>query len=335
MLGQGVDLLVILPGLGEELDLRQRLRDVMRITDSICGRPHTDGVWSAHCREYATRKADFPSYMRVLARQMGANAARAALRGHTEVPMGEAAKLIFGYPVMIDGFALNSSDLPLPRLGLLEEVAKTVNALRYFNNDGMIFLWGETDSSGPSGANTALGARRAEAVAAYLRRAGVPAAAIQTLSLGSTFASRTSRRDAASRRVEIRFQEPPPPPAPTPQGAPTAVRPQLRLDLLPRSSVSGPTQFPPFSLTPTPNTGTQYGWPGLFKDENRQTWCQNIATLITISDGTGATGNALGALCSPIPVGGTREPYTVPLDQGTGLPNSTIFNLPTLHFNWP
>ena len=192
--------------------------------------------------------------------------------------MGEAAKLIFGYPVMIDGFALNSGDLPLPQLGLLDEVAKTVNALRYFNNDGMVFLWGETDSSGPSGANTALGARRAEAVAAYLRRAGVPAAAIQTLSLGPTFASRTSRRDAASRRVEIRFQEPPPPPAPTPRGAPTAVRPQLRLDLLPRSSVSGPIQFPPFTLTPTPNTGTQYGWPGLFKDENRQTWCQNIAT---------------------------------------------------------
>ena len=95
--------------------------------------------------------------------------------------MGEAAKLIFGYPVMIDGFALNSGDLPLPQLGLLDEVAKTVNALRYFNNDGMVFLWGETDLSGPSGANTALGARRAEAVAAYLRRAGVPAAAIQTL----------------------------------------------------------------------------------------------------------------------------------------------------------
>ena len=112
--------------------------------------------------------------------------------------MGKSAKLIFGYPVMIDGFALNSSALPLPRLGLLDEVAQTVNALRFFNNDGMLFIWGETDSSGLAGGNTALGARRAEAVAAYLRQAGVPATAIMTLSLGSTFASTTSRHDAAS-----------------------------------------------------------------------------------------------------------------------------------------
>jgi hypothetical protein len=88
-------------------------------------------------------------------------------------------------------------------------------------------------------------------------------------------------------------------------------------------------------MTPNPNTGTQFGWPGLFKDEARQTWCQNIATLITISDKSGGLGNALGSLCSPIPVGGSHDPVMPPLDQGTGLPNSTIFNLPPWHFNLP
>lgn len=250
--------------------------------------------------------------------------------------MGEAAKLIFGYPVMIDGFAVNSNDVPARHFALLREVAATVNALRFFNGGGMVFLWGETDLSGETGYNDALGGRRADAVAEYLRLAGVPRGVIRTISMGAAFASTTSRLDAASRRVEVRFQEPPAE-RPAPQTTPVVVQPQFRVDRLPLPGIPGlpPTQFPPFTMTPSPNTGTQYGWPGLFKDEDRQTWCQNIATLITVSDGSGAMGNALGALCSPIPVGGNRDPYTVPLDQGTGLPNSTIFNLPTWHFKWP
>ena len=249
--------------------------------------------------------------------------------------MGEAAKLIFGYPVMIDGFAVNSSQVPERHRALLQEVAETVKALRFFKGDGMVFLWGETDLSGETRFNQALGVRRADAVAESLQLAGVPRGAIQTISVGSVFASTTSRLDASSRRVEIRFQEPPAE-RPAQQAAPGMVRPHFRVDrspLLPR--IPGSTQFPPFTMTPNPNAGTQYGWPGLFTDENRQTWCQNIATLITVSDGSGAMGNALGALCSPIPVGGNRDPVMPPLDQGTGLPNTTIFNLPPLHFNWP
>ena len=42
--------------------------------------------------------------------------------------MSEAAKLIFGLPVMIDGFALNSNDVPVRHFALLDEVAETVNA---------------------------------------------------------------------------------------------------------------------------------------------------------------------------------------------------------------
>lgn len=248
--------------------------------------------------------------------------------------MGDAAKLIFGLPVMIDGFGLNSSDVPVKHWELLDDVAETVNALRFFDDGGMVFLWGETDLSGETGFNNTLGGRRADAVAAYLRIAGVPPSAIQTISVGSIFASRTSRQDAASRRVEIRFQEPPA--ARSAQQVPSVVvRPQFRVDRLPLPRIPGSTQFPPFTMTPNPNTGTQYGWPGLFKDEDRQTWCQNIATLITVSDGSGAMGNALGALCSPIPVGGSHDPFTPPLDQGTGLPNSVIFNLPPWHFNLP
>jgi OmpA family len=248
--------------------------------------------------------------------------------------MSEAAKLIFGQPVMIDGFALNSSAVPVQHFALLNEVAQTVNALRFFNDGGIVFLWGETDLSGETGFNNELAARRADAVATYLRIAGVPPRVIQTLSLGSAFASTTSRKDAASRRVEIRFQEPPAV-QPAQQAPPAVVRPQFRVDRLPPPRIPNPSQYPGFTMTPIPNTGTQYGWPGLFKDEARQTWCQNIATLITISDGSGAMGNALGALCSPIPVGGSREPFTPPLDQGTGLPNTTIFNLPPWHFNLP
>jgi len=247
--------------------------------------------------------------------------------------MSEAAKLIFGLPVMIDGFALNSSDVPVRQFALLDEVAETVNALRFFDDGGMVFLWGETDLSGETGFNNTLSGKRADAVAAYLRLSGVAPAAIGTISVGSVFASRTARQDAGSRRVEVRFQEPP---AVQPaQQVPPVVRPQFRVDRLPLPRIPGSTQFPPFSMTPNPNTGTQYGWPGLFKDEDRQTWCQNIATLITVSDGSGAMGNALGALCSPIPVGGSHESFTPPLDQGTGLPNSVIFNLPPWHFNLP
>jgi hypothetical protein len=199
--------------------------------------------------------------------------------------MSEAAKLIFGLPVMIDGFALNSSDVPVRHFALLDEVAKTVNALRFFDDGGMVFLWGETDLSGETGFNNTLGGKRADAVAAYLRLAGVPPAAIGTISVGSVFASRTARQDAGSRRVEVRFQEPP---AVQPaQQVPPVVRPQFRVDRLPLPRIS-------------------YGWPGLFKDEDRQTWCQNNATLITVSDGSGAMGNALGALCSPIPVARLR-----------------------------
>ena len=71
--------------------------------------------------------------------------------------MGEAAKLIFGYPVMIDGFALNSNVVPAQHFALLDEVAKTVNALRSFKNGGMVLLWGETDLSGETAFNDTLG----------------------------------------------------------------------------------------------------------------------------------------------------------------------------------
>lgn len=85
--------------------------------------------------------------------------------------MGESAKLIFEYPVMIDGFALNSSSIPAKHFALLDEVAETVNALYFFDDGGMVFLWGETDLSGETDFNNTLGGKRAEAVAAYLRLA--------------------------------------------------------------------------------------------------------------------------------------------------------------------
>jgi hypothetical protein len=247
--------------------------------------------------------------------------------------MSEAAKLIFGFPVMIDGFATASSVLPVRHFELLDDCAQTLMALRYFDDGGMVFLWGETDSSGEQTFNDTLSGRRAEAVAAYLRFEGVPAAMIQTFRVGSVFASTRARQDAASRRVEIRFQASATIPAPAP--VPAVVRPQFQIDrLLPRLHPA--SVFSPFNLTPTPsNNNTQYGWPGLFQDEDRQTWCQNIANLVSVSDSSGGLSNALGTLCAPIPLGGSHEKFTPPIDQGTGLPNTTIFNLPPWHFNLP
>jgi len=249
--------------------------------------------------------------------------------------MSEAAKLIFGVPVMVDGFATASSDVPARHLPLLDDVAQTLLALQFFNDGGMVFLWGETDASGTEQFNDALSGRRADAVAKYLQWEGVPASMIQTLPLGSAFASTGVRRDPASRRVEIRYVASNTPPAA--YLIPPVVRPQYAIDLrVPKVFGQPPSAFTPFTMTPTPNnSGTQLGWPGLFKDEDRQTWCQNIATLITISDKSGGLGNALGGLCSPIPVGGSRDPQPVPLDQGTGLPNAVFFNLPPWHFNLP
>ena len=248
--------------------------------------------------------------------------------------MSEAAKLIFGFPVMIDGFATSSSVVPVQHFALLDDCAQTLKALRFFDDGGMVFLWGETDASGEQTFNDTLSGRRADAVADYLRFEGVPAAMIQTLRVGSVFASTRARQDAASRRVEIRFVASATVPAPT--AVPPVVRPQFTIDRLPTPRVYPPSVYPPFNFTPTPSNGrTQYGWPGLFQDEDRQTWCQNIANLITVSDGTGGLSNALGSLCAPIPLGGSHEQVTPPIDQGTGLPNTTIFNLPPWHFNLP
>ena len=175
--------------------------------------------------------------------------------------MGESAKLIFfGYPVMIDGFALNSSNIPAKHFSLLNEVAETVNALRFFNDGGMVCLWGETDSSGETSFNDTLGGKRAQAVAAYLRIAGVPSQVIQTISVGATLASRRSWQDAGSRRVEIRLQKPPAEQR-VQQVMPVVVRPLFRVDRLPLPTIPGSTQFPCFTMTPNANTGTQYGWP--------------------------------------------------------------------------
>jgi hypothetical protein len=252
--------------------------------------------------------------------------------------MSEAAKLIFELPVMIDGFASGSSEIPAKHRALLSDVADTLKALRFFNGDGMVFLCGETDSTGTAQVNDGLRGRRAEAVAAQLRRLGVPASMIQILHVSPTF-TQPGREDATSRGVEIRYV-----PAKKPPAWNEFFKDQSDVDAkydiarlpLPKIPDQAPSRFPPFTMTPSPGSGaTKFAWPGLFKDEDRQTWCQNIATLITISDKSGGLGNALGGLCSPIPVGGNRDPFTTPIDQGTGLPNTVIFNLPTLHFNWP
>ena len=89
--------------------------------------------------------------------------------------MSEAAKLIFGFPVMIDGFATASSVLPVRHFALLDDVAQTLKALRYFDDGGMVFLWGETDSSGEQTFNDTLSGRRSISNSARSRRLAVAA----------------------------------------------------------------------------------------------------------------------------------------------------------------
>ncbi len=74
--------------------------------------------------------------------------------------MGAGANLILGLPVLIDGFVLNSQYVPYQHLATLQDAARTINALRFFNPEGIVFLWGETDLSGTVAYNNRLGQQR-------------------------------------------------------------------------------------------------------------------------------------------------------------------------------
>jgi outer membrane protein OmpA-like peptidoglycan-associated protein len=122
---------------------------------------------------------------------------------------------------LLDGFELNSHTLTAEHKRRLLALAKRLKQLLREHQFGTVEVTGHTDATGDEGFNDRLGQDRADAVAAFLRGAGVPAMALLAESAGeSALRVPTDRREPRNRRVEIRFlPEPPTLPTPEPETA--------------------------------------------------------------------------------------------------------------------
>jgi hypothetical protein len=117
--------------------------------------------------------------------------------------------------------------------------------------DARIVVTGHTDTAGSADYNLELSLRRAEMVAAELRRQGVPATDITTLGRGEEdllVATADGVSEPRNRRVEIVVPQPPPP-APVAEAAPEEVEP-----------AAPPEEEPgPFAFTIGPLVGHNFG----------------------------------------------------------------------------
>jgi outer membrane protein OmpA-like peptidoglycan-associated protein len=130
---------------------------------------------------------------------------------------GVAAR-VFGSETL-DGFALNSHTLTAGHKRRLLALAKRLKELLSEHQYGTVEITGHTDATGDDALNDQLGQERADAVADFLRGAGVPALALLAESAGeSALRVPTDRAEPGNRRVEIRFlPELPTPAPPTPE----------------------------------------------------------------------------------------------------------------------
>jgi outer membrane protein OmpA-like peptidoglycan-associated protein len=130
--------------------------------------------------------------------------------------------LILGSEIL-GGFALNSHTLTAEHKRRLLALAKRLKQLLREHQLGTVVITGHTDATGDEAFNDQLGQQRADAVAAFLRTAGVPATALLAKSAGeSALRVPTHRREPRNRRVEIGFQlEPPTPSLPTTETEPS------------------------------------------------------------------------------------------------------------------
>ena len=122
--------------------------------------------------------------------------------------------LVFGSEILSD-FAHNSHTLTAEHKRRLLALAKRLKQLLREHQLGTVVITGHTDATGDEAFNDRLGQERADAVAAFLRRAGVPATALLAKSAGeSALRVPTHRREPRNRRVEIGFLLEPPTPSP-------------------------------------------------------------------------------------------------------------------------
>lgn len=115
----------------------------------------------------------------------------------------------------LDGFALNGHTLTSEHRRRLLALAQRLNRLLHEHPLGTVEITGHTDATGDEAFNHQLGQERADAVAAFLRGAGVPALALLAESAGeSALRVPTDKPEPRNRRVEIRFLPELPTPAP-------------------------------------------------------------------------------------------------------------------------
>lgn len=115
---------------------------------------------------------------------------------------------------ILDGFDLNSRTLTVEHERRLLALAKRLKQLLREHQLGTVEITGHTDATGDEALNDRLGQDRADAVAAFLRGAGVPALALLAESAGeSALRVPTDKAEPRNRRVEIRFL----PELPTPE----------------------------------------------------------------------------------------------------------------------
>jgi outer membrane protein OmpA-like peptidoglycan-associated protein len=129
---------------------------------------------------------------------------------------------------LLDDFKLNSHTLTAEHQRRLLALAKRLTQLLREHQLGTVEIIGHTDATGDEALNDQLGQDRADAVAAFLRRAGVPAMALQAESAGEgALRVPTARPEPRNRRVEIRFlPELPTPSPPTPVETVRVPRPE-------------------------------------------------------------------------------------------------------------
>ena len=117
---------------------------------------------------------------------------------------GVAAQLLGSE--ILDGFELNRHKLTAEHKRRLLALATRLTQQLREHQLGTVEITGHTDATGDEALNDQLGQDRADEVAAFLRRAGVPARALQPESAGeSDLRVLTAKAEPRNRRVEIRF----------------------------------------------------------------------------------------------------------------------------------
>lgn len=121
---------------------------------------------------------------------------------------------------ILDGFSLNSHALTPEHKRRLIVLAESLKQLLQEHQIGTVVITGHTDATGDERLNHQVGQDRADAVAAFLRKAGVRPIALLAQSAGeSALRVPTERAEPLNRRVEIRFDPELPAPVSEPETA--------------------------------------------------------------------------------------------------------------------